>query len=102
MLVMHADYKWREALIRFALIFMCFAFWRGGLQVIAFSLLVLAWVLDGGIDRFKQVRREQSRVRYALSGEARGNDAVIKGYVIAKNMTAATADQIRHPCAWDR
>ncbi len=58
MLVMHADYKWREALIRFALIFMCFAFWRGGLQVIAFSLLVLAWVLDGGIDRFKQVLRE--------------------------------------------
>lgn len=56
--VMHTDFNWREPLIRFALIFMCFAFWRGGLQVIAFSLLILAWVLDGGIGRFKQVLGE--------------------------------------------
>lgn len=47
--------SWQELFIRFALIFVCIAFWRGELNIYAFSLLVIAWLMDGGLRRLYQV-----------------------------------------------
>lgn len=47
--------SWQELFIRFALVFVCIAFWRGELNIYAFSLLVIAWLIDGGLRRLYQV-----------------------------------------------
>ncbi|MDE2389005.1 MAG: hypothetical protein KGN35_08015, partial [Betaproteobacteria bacterium] len=46
--------SWQELFIRFALVFVCIAFWRGELNIYAFSLLVIAWLMDGGLRRLHQ------------------------------------------------
>ncbi|MEK6734944.1 MAG: ligase, partial [Pseudomonadota bacterium] len=48
----------RELVIRFALVFICLGFWRSGLNFISFPLLIVAWLIDGGLCRFKQAIRE--------------------------------------------
>ncbi|MBY0499973.1 MAG: ligase, partial [Nitrosomonas sp.] len=45
----------REWFIRFALVFFCAGFWRGELMFISFPLLTVAWLMDGGIYRLRQV-----------------------------------------------
>ncbi len=47
--------SWQELFIRFALFFVCIAFWRGDLNIYSFSLLVIAWLMDGGLRRLHQV-----------------------------------------------
>ncbi|SEG16175.1 O-antigen ligase family protein [Nitrosomonas ureae] len=47
----------REWFIRFALVFFCAGFWRGELMFISFPLLTVAWFMDGGIYRLRQVAR---------------------------------------------
>lgn len=47
--------SWQELFIRFALFFVCIAFWRGDLNIYSFSLLVMAWLMDGGLRRLHQV-----------------------------------------------
>lgn len=46
--------SWQELFIRFALFFVCIAFWRGDLNIYSFSLLVIAWLMDGGLRRLHQ------------------------------------------------
>jgi O-antigen ligase len=46
--------SWQELFIRFALVFVCIAFWRGDLNIYSFSLLVIAWLMDGGLRRLHQ------------------------------------------------
>ena len=46
--------SWQEFFIRFALFFVCIAFWRGDLNIYSFSLLVIAWLMDGGLRRLYQ------------------------------------------------
>lgn len=46
--------SWQELFIRFALVFVCIAFWRGDLNIYSFSLLVIAWLMDGGLRRLYQ------------------------------------------------
>lgn len=48
----------RELFIRFALVFICLGFWRSGLNFISFPLLIAAWLMDGGLYRFKQIIKE--------------------------------------------
>ncbi len=45
----------REWFIRFALVFFCAGFWRGELMFISFPLLTVAWLMDGGIYRLREV-----------------------------------------------
>ncbi|PXX13965.1 O-antigen ligase [Nitrosomonas ureae] len=45
----------REWFIRFALVFFCAGFWRGELMFISFPLLTVAWFMDGGIYRLREV-----------------------------------------------
>lgn len=47
----------REWFIRFTLVFFCAGFWRGELMFISFPLLTVAWFMDGGIYRLRQVVR---------------------------------------------
>jgi len=46
--------SWQELFIRFALFFVCISFWRGDLNIYSFSLLVVAWLMDGGLRRLHQ------------------------------------------------
>ena len=46
--------SWQELFIGFALVFVCIAFWRGDLNIYPFSLLVIAWLMDGGLRRLYQ------------------------------------------------
>ncbi|MBS0586444.1 MAG: O-antigen ligase family protein [Proteobacteria bacterium] len=46
--------SWQELFIRFALVFVCIAFWRGDLNIYSFSLLVIAWLMDDGLRRLYQ------------------------------------------------
>ena len=55
---MQASIAQRELFIRFALVFICLGFWRSGLNFISFPLLIAAWLMDGGLYRFKQAIRE--------------------------------------------
>ncbi|HEV7930142.1 MAG TPA: O-antigen ligase family protein, partial [Nitrosospira sp.] len=50
--------SWRNALAKFALLFFGIALWHKGLSFYACYLLPLAWVLDGGLGRFKEVMKE--------------------------------------------
>ena len=45
----------REWFIRFALVFFCAGFWRSESMLISSSLLTVAWLMDGGIYRLRQV-----------------------------------------------
>ncbi|MDE2389396.1 MAG: O-antigen ligase family protein, partial [Betaproteobacteria bacterium] len=38
-----------------ALVFVCIAFWRGDLNIYSFSLLIIAWLMDGGLRRLHQM-----------------------------------------------
>lgn len=51
---MRIPIAWQELFIRFALFFVCIAFWRGDLNIYSFSLLVIAWLMDGGLRRLHQ------------------------------------------------
>jgi O-antigen ligase len=53
-----ANPKWQELLIRFALFFICLGFWRSGLNIIAFPLITIAWLMDGGPCRLSQIIKE--------------------------------------------
>lgn len=55
---MQANLKWQELLIRFALFFICLGFWRSGLNFVSFPLIGIAWLLDGGLYRFRQTIKE--------------------------------------------
>ena len=52
------NFSWREILIRSALVFFCLVLWRHGLNQIAIPALTLAWIIDGGLQRFGQVIKE--------------------------------------------
>lgn len=52
---MRTPIGWQELFIRFTLVFVCIAFWRGDLNVFSFPLLVLAWLMDGGLYRLSQI-----------------------------------------------
>ncbi|MBA4141918.1 MAG: O-antigen ligase family protein [Nitrosospira sp.] len=49
---------WRGVLPKFALLFFGIALWHKGLSFYAYYLLPLAWVLDGGLGRFRDTARE--------------------------------------------
>lgn len=55
---MFNNFSWHEILIRFALVFFCLVLWRHGLNQIAIPALTLAWIIDGGLQRFGQVIKE--------------------------------------------
>jgi len=55
---MQISITWRELFIRFALVFICLGFWRSELNFLSFPLLGIAWLIDGGLHRFKQTIRE--------------------------------------------
>jgi len=50
--------NWREWLVRFALVFFCFALWPKGFIYLGIGLLVLAWLVDGGLFRFSDLIKE--------------------------------------------
>lgn len=52
------NFTWHEILIRFALVFFCLVLWRHGLNQLAIPVLMLAWIIDGGLQRFGQVIKE--------------------------------------------
>lgn len=54
----HTLYPWRGVLAKFALLFFGMAMWYKGPAYIGYSFLILTWVLDGGLNRFKQMLRE--------------------------------------------
>ena len=49
---------WRNVLAKFALLFFGIALWHKGLSFYAYYLLPIAWVLDGGLGRFRQTMKE--------------------------------------------
>ena len=49
---------WRNVLAKFALLFFGLALWHKGLSFYAYYLLPVAWVLDGGLGRFRQTMKE--------------------------------------------
>ena len=55
---MQANITRQEFFIRFALVFICLGFWKGGLNLFSFPLLGIAWLMDGGLHRFNQTIRE--------------------------------------------
>lgn len=50
--------SWRELLVRFALVFFCFALWPKGFMYWGVALLVVAWLVDGGLFRFRGLLKE--------------------------------------------
>jgi O-antigen ligase len=50
--------SWRELLVRFALVFFCFALWPKGFMYWGVSLLTFAWLVDGGLSRFYDLLKE--------------------------------------------
>lgn len=49
---------WRDMLARVALLFFGIALWHKGLSFYGYYLLPVAWVLDGGLRRFRQMLNE--------------------------------------------
>ena len=49
---------WRNVLAKFALLFFGIALWHKGLSFYAYYLLPIAWVLDGGLGRFRETTKE--------------------------------------------
>ncbi|SFW21907.1 O-antigen ligase [Nitrosovibrio sp. Nv17] len=49
---------WRGILAKSALFYFGIALWSKGLSLYAYYILVLAWVLDGGLSRFRETARE--------------------------------------------
>ena len=47
-----------ELFIRFALLLICVGFWYNPLSPVSFTVLVLAWLIDGGLRRFHQTIQE--------------------------------------------
>lgn len=47
-----------ELFIRFALLLICVGFWYNPLSPVSFTVLVLAWLMDGGLRRFHQTIQE--------------------------------------------
>ena len=58
----HGDYSWRDILAISALLFFSIAFWIKELSFHAYNfahyLLILAWILDGGLSRLKETIKE--------------------------------------------
>ncbi|WP_240142190.1 O-antigen ligase family protein [Nitrosomonas sp. GH22] len=50
--------SWRELLVRFVLVFFCLALWPSGLVYWGIGLLVVAWLVDGGLSRFPDLLKE--------------------------------------------
>ncbi len=50
--------KWHNRIAKFALIFFCIALWHNNIVWIAFLILVVAWVLDGGHRRLEETIKE--------------------------------------------
>lgn len=48
----------REIFIRFALLFFCLMLWVKNFTYLSFPILVLAWLLDGGLKKFKRLLHE--------------------------------------------
>lgn len=51
-------YEWRNMLAKFTLFFFGIAMWYKWPSYYGYSLLVLVWVLDGGLGRFRQTIKE--------------------------------------------
>lgn len=52
---MQTNMRWQELFIRFALILVCAGFWRSDLGYFSFPFLGIAWVMDGGPHRLRQI-----------------------------------------------
>ncbi len=52
------NFIWRERLIKFALLLFCLGLWIKALYLFLFPMLILAWVIDGGLLRLKQTFTE--------------------------------------------
>lgn len=51
-------FDWRDVLAKSALFFFGIALWSKGLSFYAYYLLILAWILDGGLGRFRETIKE--------------------------------------------
>lgn len=51
---MQSAYAWRDVLAKSALLFFGIALWSKGLSLYAYYLLTLAWILDGGLGRYRE------------------------------------------------
>jgi O-antigen ligase len=51
-------YRWGDALAKSALLFFGIALWSKGLSLYAYYLLTLAWILDGGLGRYRETIKE--------------------------------------------
>lgn len=49
---------WRDIIARCALVFFCIALWQKWSLFYAFFLLVLAWLIDGGLQKISRVTKE--------------------------------------------
>ena len=61
-ILQQGDYSWQDILAKAALFLFSIAFWHKGLNFHAYSFahyfLLLAWILDGGLSRFKEIIKE--------------------------------------------
>lgn len=55
---MDVNSSWRETSIRLVLVLVGLGFWHGVLNLIVFPLLVVTWIMDGGLSRLRQTIRE--------------------------------------------
>jgi O-antigen ligase len=55
---MHINPKWQETSIRLLLLLFSLGFWQSEVNLITFPLLVVAWIVDGGLLRFRETIRE--------------------------------------------
>ena len=55
---MYINSNWQEVSIRLVLVLVGLGFWHGVLNLIVFPLLVVAWIMDGGLPRLHQTIRE--------------------------------------------
>lgn len=55
---MQSAFNWRDVLAKSALFFFGIALWSKGLSFYAYYLLILAWILDGSLTRFKETIKE--------------------------------------------
>jgi O-antigen ligase len=51
-------HEWRNILAKFALLFFGIALWHVGTSFYAYYLISIAWILDGGLCRFRQTLNE--------------------------------------------
>ena len=56
----------QELFIRFAVFCFCIVFWRSDLNVFSFALLIMAWIIDGGLRKLNEVL--QTPLAQALLG----------------------------------